>query len=170
MNKKTIAAIIGLTAIVATPAFAKDNKKANAPECRGNKTEQCTGDKQCPVAVNPFEGLNLTTQQQEQIKALKDECKAQRQAQAKERKDNAQKAKADKANGKREMRAAQLAKIKAILTPEQYVQFLENSFVNGDNMPKVARDGKDNKRPDMKGQRDKGQRPQRGERPAPAQN
>ncbi len=62
-----------------------------------------------------------------------------------------------------------LAKVKAILTPEQYVQFLENAFVNGGGQGhKQAMkqgkqgqrgDNKQGKRPDKQGQ--KGQRPEK---------
>lgn len=72
---------------------------------------------------NAFEGLNLSDQQKSQLKALGQDCKAQRDKK--------------QCDGRKE----RLAKIKTILTPEQYTQFLENNFVQGGN-----RHGKDMKR------------------------
>ena len=110
---------------------------------------------------NPFEGLNLTPEQQTALEALrpqkgqcpgdkaqcseaKPDCKDKAQCDKKDCK-KADKAKCDKKDGKkcdkkegvsREDRAADmkarraeyLGKVKEILTPEQYVQFLENNF------------------------------------------
>lgn len=69
-----------------------------------------------------FEGLNLTEAQQTQIHELTKNCAEKR----KECKDQKQ-------AGRKECKAEMLAQLKTILTPEQYVQFLENSFLNGNN-------------------------------------
>ncbi len=121
-----------------------------------NVAPQCTPDQNCgqPCNVpcdttvcnfgarpgkpcfNPFEGLTLTDQQKTQLAELRKEHKA--------RGESKQQAKVD-------YRKDRLAKIKSILTPEQYVQFLENSYLQngGDRGPRFS---KDNKRPDkMKG-------------------
>ena len=66
-----------------------------------------------------FEGLSLTDSQKEQLKAL-----AQKRMSS-----NKDKKQAQKENRNTEKRAF-LADVKTILTPEQYIQFLENSFVN----------------------------------------
>ena len=83
--------------------------------------------------MNPFEGLNLTADQQAKLEALKQNCpmKADKQKADKQDKKNDRKADmmAKRIQGKRDF----LAQVKSILTPEQYVQFLENSFVNGQN-------------------------------------
>lgn len=128
--------------------------------------DQCTGPQNCPNQTDcpqkacpqqpcdmkacekacPFEGLNLTDAQKEQLKELREKAaKARKQAmqQAKQAKSKAQQA---KSQAKSEDKRNRLAEIKKILTPEQYIQFLENHFVNGgDNkrfdrqMPKHAR-------------------------------
>lgn len=158
MNKKTILAAIALTAIVATPAFAQKNAANN------NCTRQnCAADQQCPrggEAPNPFEGLDLTADQQAKIKALQEECMANRKAQAEQRKQakNAQKEAACTA------RSEKLAKIKEILTPEQYVKFLENNFTkSGNKMCKMHKQGKMNCKNNRRPQGDS----PRGQRPAP---
>ena len=78
----------------------------------------------CP---NPFEGLNLTAEQQTAIAALRTECRA------------------DRDSCRAEAKRARLARIKEILTPEQYVTFLENAFVNGTGRAQ-ARPGRDGHR------------------------
>ena len=139
MNKKTIVAVLGLCALVATPAFARpdDNKRDNRGTERGREAR---GDRR--QAPNPFEGLDLTADQQAKLDQLKKDCKAARQECKKENKE-ARKALADscKAAGCK-VRSEQLAKIKEILTPEQYVKFLENSFLmNGGPAGKPGKAG-----------------------------
>lgn len=115
--------IVALAAVAMTGGFAA---KADVcrQECENNN--KCVN-AECPAAkcvqperkgACPFDNLNLTDAQKEQFKALRakkaEACKAQ---------------KAAKKQAKSECRRAELAEIKAILTPEQYVQFLENSYV-----------------------------------------
>jgi len=125
MNKKILVAALCLCAIVAPSAFAQQPDNSNAPnmECSARKVGKRGAD-----ASNPFEGLNLTADQQTKLKALKEECKAraeQRKEAKKERKEVVCKA-----------RAEHLAKIKEILTPEQYIKFLENSYLNAGKFDK----------------------------------
>lgn len=81
------------------------------------------------ACYNAFEGLNLTEQQKTQLAELRKEHKA--------RGESRQQAKAD-------YRKDRLAKIKSILTPEQYLQFLENSYLQsgGDRGPRFSKDVK----------------------------
>lgn len=142
MNKKIIAAVLGLCALASTTAFAQQpgNNEGSKKESRAKDRNVCRG----PKAPNPFEGLNLSAEQQTKLDALKAECKANCEAQAKQRQE-ARKAKRD---GVCAARAGQLAKIKEILTPEQYVKFLENSYLN-----KGGKFDKKNGRHDRSGKR-----------------
>lgn len=122
-----LASTLGITATAQSPA--------NTQTCDNPKTE-CTkaGKANKAVRPNPFEGLNLTEQQKTELQSIapkKDCCKDKA-----EKKDKAQ-AKAEKqakrAENRQKMiqnRRDYLAKVKNILTPEQYVQFLENNYVD----------------------------------------
>lgn len=140
MKKLMIA--LATVAMTASIAFAQTETKAcDKKGCP--KTEQCTKDckdctkcdKDCTKCDKPcdkqraceFEGLNLTDAQKEQIKNIKAEQKAKCQAecQAKQAK------KAEKKEARQAARQEYLAKIKAVLTPEQYVQYLENAATRG---------------------------------------
>lgn len=118
MNKKIFGAtlllslLIGATSFAQTPAGSCCNQ--NAATCH---MAQAKDRKQ--MHGNPFEGLNLTEKQQAEIKAMREECMKQTKAEAQAKREANIKA-------RQERKAERLAKIKAILTPEQYVKFLEN--------------------------------------------
>lgn len=96
----------------------KPGHRNNGQRTRNKGFQANRQDRQRP---NLFEGLNLTTEQQSQLEALKGSRANNGQAQAEGQNRPDRKAK------KQEF----LAKVKGILTPEQYTQFLENAFVNG---------------------------------------
>lgn len=160
MNKKLFAtAIVALSAAIATPMFAQNTNVTK--DCKATCEQKCEA-KKGDKAHNPFEGLNLTAEQQAKLDALKNECMQQKKA-AKEAKESDKTARKQQA---KDARAQQLAKIKAILTPEQYVTFLENNFLNkdgkmgkGEMAKKGHRDGKDMQKKENRG--DRGQRPER---------
>lgn len=155
MKKFFVIAIAALCACSSTVFAQKpaDNTATNGcplnKECkRGDKAKCNKADRK---AFNPFEGITLTADQQTKLNALKAECKAQREA-CKGRANCPQQANCDKnckpgencaktecpvaagndkavANRQQQRRDC-LNKVKAILTPEQYVTFLENMAVS----------------------------------------
>lgn len=141
MKKLMIA--MACIAMTASMAMAQTDAKKCDKECA--KTEQCAKqkcNKPCDKACDKqkcnkpcdmqraceFEGLNLTDAQKAQIKAIKDENRATRQA-ARQAK---QAQKAEKRDARQNERKAYLAKVKAVLTPEQYVKYLENAVTRAD--------------------------------------
>lgn len=161
--KKTIFSLaILLAASTGFSAIAQNATPAPSKETKANKAEK----RNFP---NPFEGLNLTEQQKTQLQALAPAKPTQEQKeQMKAKKQEAAKAKMEKrAQAKRDY----LAKVKAILTPEQYTQFLENNFVN-QSMKAARKDGrhgskgKFDKKRNNKGLTDKKGKAPRNGRPA----
>ena len=137
MKKIIMAIALGAAGIgaafAAQPAANTDNSTCTA-------ATECTAPKQCCANTpkcSPFEGLNLTPEQQAKIDDLRKTCTEQRQQARAERK----KADADRRQARENGRRDMLAKIKEILTPEQYVTFLENNFVKAGN--KSGKGGKD---------------------------
>ncbi|MCF0218314.1 MAG: hypothetical protein HUK14_00895 [Muribaculaceae bacterium] len=115
-----------------------DGKCQDCKKCDKKCDGKC--DKKCDMKYGkkgmkpcPFEGLNLTDQQMEQVKALRPE---------KCRKDSL----------KRQSRQDYLNDVKKILTPEQYQKFLENSYVQGGQQPfgMMNRGGMKGAKPDFK--------------------
>lgn len=165
MNKKLIVAALGLCALVATPAaFAQTSGNDNGKkELKADKR----GGKRGAEAPNPFEGLNLTADQQTKLEALKKECKEARMAKAETRQKQAQERKNVNREEAKKARTEELAKIKAILTPEQYVKFLENSYLTGRHSKKGAKDNGRLANNDRRGDRGHKHAGNRGNRPAP---
>ena len=159
-----LASSTGISAFAQAPA--QNAKSATTTEAKARKGER----KQAP---NPFEGLNLTDQQKSQLKDLKpgitkekrEEMKAQDKARKEQAKAQAAEQRKARAEARKQSRHDYLAKVKAILTPEQYVQFLENNFVNKADMKKAPRKvktkkGKAHRNAAKKGPKAKGSRPE----------
>lgn len=160
-----LSGLFASTAVAQTPA---------TPQKKVAKTEQtCPKGGECDKAERPcpFDQVTgITAEQKAKLQALtpkkdKEAAKAEKQAKRQE-----QKAKRDTA------RKDYLNSVKQILTPEQYVEFLEISFVNqgGPRKPgmekgaqKMEKQGghKMGKKGDMKM---KGQRPERAAQAAPS--
>lgn len=143
-----------------------DNTK-NADCRKASKKDKSTASK---ARKNPFEGLNLTAEQQSKIDALnaerkqaaenakkeRSEAKANRTADKKEKQNltaeqkQAMKAKkAEEMKQRAERRNAErrdyLNSVKSILTPEQYQTYLENSYLSHHAGRKAGMRGKDGK-------------------------
>lgn len=177
MKKKLLSIALVLAGLVGSTAVAQTTATTGTQKDKTEKTIAKKDMKDKGERPNPFDGLNLTDKQKADLKALRDNSRAEKA------KADAQK-KADKKAEKKEMmqkrqnaRKDYLAKIKGILTPEQYVQFLENSYLNnqqgrpfGQKGGKDMRPGKDSKKNGKMCKRGDGKRDGKmgGKRNAPA--
>lgn len=172
MKTKFLAIAMMVLLAGSTTVFAARHDKrpdCNTTEGKCKAPDSCNAQRPCP-----FDNLNLTAEQQTKLQALKEE----RRAQKIEKKEQEMK---DRFEARKQEAAGYLAKVKEILTPEQYVQFLENSFVQkslqakkmmkGDFKGKKGEakkfdgkkfDGKKGQKPDQM----KGQKPGRPEKSA----
>lgn len=135
MNKKIFAAVaVALAGAFAAPVFAQNTcprQGCDPAKCAPEKCTKADCKNPCADAKCPFDNLNLTADQKTKLKALNTE---RRQKAAEARKDRKQCGK--------ECRADYLAKVKEILTPEQYVKFLESNYTDGAARPRQQMHGK----------------------------
>lgn len=140
MKKQIISLAIAAIALTSFTSFAQ-TKGAAAPCCTATPTGVCTAANRPapgPKAMNPFEGINLTADQKSKLESLAQErrkdIKARGDEQKKMRRERFQ---ADSARmvasreARKADRKAYLAKVKSILTPGQYVTYLENMATEG---------------------------------------
>lgn len=133
MKKGILSIAVVAASLFSFNAFAQD--KSATPDCCNtpaqcvNNAKACPANPQaCPVkrpCADPFAGINLTQEQQTKLTALREKCKINRAAADKARKDRFQ----QRDSIMRVNKKQRLEEVKAILTPEQYVIFLENMVV-----------------------------------------
>lgn len=144
MKKKIMTIAIALSALCVLPSVAQNPNDNNAG-CNG-RNETCTRAKERP---NPYTGIELTPEQQTSLQQLD---RGRRES----RRNAAENARRDYLN-----------KVKEVLTPEQYVIFLENVYVQAPDGPAVRPGNRDGARREgnRDGNRSDGDRPgNRGDR------
>lgn len=169
--KKVILSLAILVATAMASFAATDNKTENATKACKSTTE-CPVNGTCPEnkektakCCKAFEGINLTAEQKAKLAELRKNCTAEREKnkETKGKKCNLsdeqkRQLKAECKAKCLEARKKYLESVKSILTPEQYNQFLENSYLSK-NHKKCDMRGKgmkmhrkcDGKRMDCKG-------------------
>lgn len=119
----------GMAQTTSAPSTGVNTEIKKSREC--DRTDNCFN--------KAFEGLNLTTDQKEKLQQLNTKIKADRKAKATERKESKHRndslCKAERCEAKK----SYLEEVKAILGPEKYVMFLENSYINGNDRPKAKK-------------------------------
>lgn len=142
----TMAVVVA--SMLSVSAFAQGPRNGNGNSCKKSREGKCITDQRgqradsaCRIAAyNPFEGLNLTEQQKAQLQAIPKPGKVTATAADGARGAGVQNAPAKKAI-RRDIRANYLKEIQKVLTPEQYVKYLENFYI-GAQPGKQARPGK----------------------------
>lgn len=160
-------AVISMTSLTAMAQKPGDCDKQKC-EQKCQKEGKCQKDR---PECNPFEGLQLTQEQQTKLSVIPCPRKVMEEAKKQCKGDSTQCSREQRMAVVKDVRTNYLNQVKAVLSPEQYVQFLENNFVNqmpqkGDKMKgdKKKGDKKDFKSDKKKGDK-KGQRPDKGQRP-----
>lgn len=125
MKKKIMTIALALSALCVLPSVAKnpDNNNTPAPTCQASACAQeqsCRGNRHDRQAnrPNPFEGITLTPEQQTALSAIES------QRPGRDQMDSTARAQARQA--RKEARRNYLNQVKEVLTPDQYVTFLEN--------------------------------------------
>lgn len=136
MKKVFSSLLIAAMAMTGVSAMAQtDNNTCNGPQNCNVQTE-CTRRADCGKKgprTCAFEGLQLTEQQQAALKAIPtpgQSIKALKEQQKQAQKDQQKADRAARCQAVKDIRANYLKSVKEVLTPEQYVQFLENNYVN----------------------------------------
>lgn len=132
MKKKILGLALIAMSVVTFAGMAQTTNKDNNVKKENIKGKK-TGKQMCCNQVNPFEGLNLTNAQKTQLQNLDTKCKAARDQQMKECKENRQCNDSTRMAERRAAKKSYLDQVKAIVGPEQYVVFLENFYVNAGN-------------------------------------
>lgn len=118
---------------------SKDCKKGDSKQFKGEFKKS----KGCQNGNCAFENLNLTDEQKTKLQDLNTRVRSEKEVARAEMKENRAKNDSLKKVARLEKKRGYLNEVKTILTADQYVQFLENSFVNnnGQQSPKKALKG-----------------------------
>lgn len=162
MKKKILGLAVIAISLVSANSFAQTPNKDKTCTDNTCQTQQCkpAKDKKAPC---PFNGLNLSDAQKAKVKALGEKRQAARADMKKAKKAEKQRMDSAQLARRNEVMKMYLDELKGILTPEQYVMFLENSYINANGRPgkgfgpqgkdfKGGKDAKDN-RPSKDGKR-----------------
>lgn len=120
MKKKLVALAFVAISLISFSSLAQNDAPAKSCDLAGQAA--CNKDKKCDKPC-PFDGLNITDAQKAQLQQLQQAKREQAKQQKQEKRCEM---KAERQQAKRQY----LADVKAILTPDQYVLFLENFYVN----------------------------------------
>lgn len=133
MKKKVLSIAIIAVSLFSVSAVAQNPDDAQRPACmvEGCDQHHQNGPKAPRHRMsNPFEGLNLTDAQKEQIKELRKNNKEARQQKQADRQKNRNVSREKRDSLIKTGKLNHLRQLKEILTPEQYVTFLENIVVS----------------------------------------
>ncbi len=133
MNKKIFGIALVAMSLISFSSMAQTSTSTTGKKdgtcqrvCKDGK-QKCGKERNGSMS-NPFEGLSLSADQQKKLKSLQEKRMAERKEKSEKAKASAQADRQDRMAKRKESRKQFLVEVKSILTPEQYVQFLENNF------------------------------------------
>lgn len=138
IKKKVLTLAIAVMSMAGFSAMAQNTGNAN---CTVNKEARCKQGANCEKTAkckkskcdkNLFAGMNLTEAQQTQLKQLAEKQRASRSEKMAAAKADKQRNDSVRVAERQAAKKSYLSDVKAVLTPDQYVVFLENFFVNAD--------------------------------------
>lgn len=108
------------------------------PQCGTTNCKPAKCDKPCPL----FEGITLTDSQKEAVAAVEKKYRSARADKMKAQRNRRQQCDSTVCAERKAEKKQYLADMKSALTPEQYVVFLENYYINDNMMNNRMRPGK----------------------------
>lgn len=132
MKRKILSVAFVVMSLMLTSAVAKNNDFNTQEDCLRHK---CCVEKNQKIrhhGFNPFEGIELSTEQKSQLENLKNDLKKDKKCENKKEK---QCHKFEKYKKYQELKKKNLNEIKQILTPEQYIKYLENIVLKSSPKP-----------------------------------
>lgn len=159
MNKKIFGIALVALSVVTFSVAAKSadsetgSKKKEHTECGKTKCDKSLkGDKKGErKEINPFEGLNLTDSQKAQLTQLKEKQREARKTDKNKKDADRNANRQARMEARKEAKLKYLAEVKSIIGADQYVKFLENSYINGGG--KFAKSADKRHKPNFKGER-----------------
>lgn len=150
MMKKMLKLAIVAVALCGLPAIAQNQNNTTCNNPATCTQSDCQNAAQCTVngknkgqRPDPFAGITLSDTQKQALEQLQTQCKAKNEARKQElnkdkqaRRQAADARKMDRKNDRREY----LNSVKGILSPEQYVVFLENIVIEKGAPNEVRKD------------------------------
>lgn len=103
--------------------------ECNLPDCKGKPGKKFDRKGNCEKSCQ-FEGLNLTEEQKVKIQDLDKAMKASREEMKQQLKENKGKDRFNLRDNERNLRTKYLDDLQKILSGDQYMQFLQNFYVN----------------------------------------
>lgn len=129
MKKKILGLALVAISLAAFNGNAQTTTTDNTPaqeNVKGKKTDrQGRRDK-----VNPFDGLNLTDAQKTRLQELDNQLREAGKERVKAAKEERRRNDSARIEQRKAAKKSYLEEVKAIIGPEQYVVFLENSYIN----------------------------------------
>lgn len=107
-----------------------DKKDCKKPDCKSKSDrKKCDQSRECTKAC-PFEGLNLSEEQKVKIQDLDKAMKTSREEMRTRLKEKNDSEKINPRENEKSLRAKYLDDLQKILSGDQYMQFLQNFYVN----------------------------------------